>query len=370
MNRLGDNLLTFKKFISDVFVDSKLLIPLSLLTLTTACSEVNQPKISAKNLTDQGDSSSQIDQPEKRDPLLAKVTLAGNPSPSLMSENSSIRVPSLGITLQGADYVEIVRCAASYVIKTPSGEDVRIFKESDPDMRRQILKRTYVDEVKSNPNVCRIVGTKVVVSQFLDYAARPGSYYYVLNPCVMAERSTSGRDDCSYDILVTDQIQHITSVHEDFLKGAEDLARLESTLSGYYNQLNYYAERARKVADDCESSAIVAETARSRMRGFSGLVLAGVGAAVGGVVTGGNPAAALKGAETGLGLAMKLFSMYQPQPQECPGAQRVMLAGQSASGKIPDVQQQIIDARKKLAQLDSDYGGLDGTISQQNSGVK
>jgi hypothetical protein len=333
-----------------------------LLHLATGCGAPDVPAAKPKEAPTPSPSNALNSMP-MMSPKDARLSLVGDPFLSPATELATLKVPTinlLGFEKQSADYAQVVRCDANTTLKTSLGEDVEtIMKGTKPEEK---LKWIWFNQVFSRTDKCKVLGgseTQIVRERFQDLTAPTGEYFYVINPCILALRSTE-KETCSYRLVITAPIKHTNSLTAQFVETSNQLAVAESYLGGLYSQLYYDIQAIRLQKDGCENNYTVRQNQQNFWKGIVGLSLGGIGATIGGIMSGGT--AALTGFRTGINLATGLFLKIPPVPNICPEADRLITHAQKVSGELNGAVDNAINLRVKLSQIDKTYGELDQSI--------
>jgi hypothetical protein len=248
----------------------------------------------------------------------AQVEVVGAASlqKSSFIEDDTMSFPSFKIKLVKADFVQVMRCAASYQIKTLTGSPL---KNSPITISRDDQKWAWTQAANQKQN-CRMVGSYIVENQVEDIAVTTGSYYYALNPCIAAEHSDSGNPECSYNVSFTEVV---TAPHE-YSSVIRDRSQALTQAQG---ELNAATENAVMLAQKIALHLRACEDLLSHDRNMldfregvikiSAMVIGG-GLAYAGT---GNPNMAVMGAMMigqmgGMLVATKVFKFPQGRPEE------------------------------------------------------
>lgn len=309
-----------------------------------------------------GDAGAQKLPPIAPEQASASITTA--PVVAAASEESRLKVPVLAFARQNADFVMIARCPKSFVMRTPAGDDIKTLAPTLPTRLSQL--RWAWQNAAFDAAGCRLVGSYVARDKFEDLAAKSGSFYYVINPCVMKERSTNPTENCSYNLSISEPVSNYTNtLSAEFLAEAENLANAEATFAGIYSQLYFIAQSIQVNQDACERQWAFEQSRANFFQGLKSLVAIGIGAAVGGIMSGG--AATIQGAKTGLGIASALFPERNATPPKCPVVDDLITKATAVTGRAEGAQKAVLDVRAKLSELNSAYAKLDSSIQKNSS---
>ena len=334
------------------------------INTTIACSQPNDLAKPRTNLNPANNdiTGSQLSaQMKPMDPSESTAAITTQPALGPASEGGDLKVPVIGLELNKSDYVMMLRCPKSFVPNTPQGVDSRTIAESGRNLGE--FKFVWVEAFQYNSG-CRQVGNFIARTRFEDLAAKSGEFYYILNPCLSKERSTLPNETCSYNLVFSNSIQYTNNLSAVFLSEAEKLSAAEASLAGLFSQLFFYAQSIKINQEACEDQWAFSQSRSAFFSGLVGLISMGVGAAVGGVMSGG--AAAFNGAKTGLGIARALFPKRQTQLQ-CPVAKDMASKAEEVTTRIEGAQKAVLDIRQKLGTLDANYAKLDNVISSSDT---
>lgn len=350
------------------FQHAQRLVLLSLLALSSGCGALQEPNESgsvARNTSPQlNDNDALAKYLAPIDPELAQLSLDSEPFLAAASEGSTLRVPTISLTgfeEKRADYMQIARCAAGTSLRAPTGEKLEDIP-LDSSTRLRSLKWIWINSVWGDSVNCKLVGGVAAHnsrSKFQDLSAKTGRFFYVINPCIRSERSTS-KETCSYNLVVTKEFAYENALTAQFSQLAEELSMAEGRLAGLYSQLYYDSQILRLRKNECENKYAVTESSKNFWKGVLSLSLGGVGATVGLVMSGGT--AALQGFKTGLGIAVGFFKKIPPTPNVCPVADKIIQDAQATSAAIPTVVQRVLEIRVSMSQIETTYGKIDQSI--------
>ncbi len=219
------------------------------------------------------------------DPTTASASIAPVVTlyPSDILTDQNIVFPSLAVTKVTADFIELIRCAASYEMQTLAGESLR---NSSTNFSYTDREYAWSEALGDNHN-CKIVAEYVSSPTYSDIAASSGSFYYIANPCVTAARSTTGQEACSYNFSFSNTVLNYDNTFMDSLSTqATQLAQDQCVLTAATDQVGLLAKELELAIAACQEYFAWNENNKAI---WSGLIMLGAnlaGAAVGGVVMG------------------------------------------------------------------------------------
>lgn len=300
----------------------------------------------------------------KYDPSQASIYFV-NKTPTLgaADEVSTLQVPNIQLSFDKATMAQILRCEADLELKTTTGDELAAIENGQYDFT-SIEQARWIWNSAFGNNKCKLVGSNIAREKFQDLAAKPGDYYYLVNPCVSQNLSTTGKEGCSFKLIKSGAITgYSNSLTEDFLKASEELAATEGKLYAHFNNLKSYSELIKLRIESCES-AFANEQARGKfMKGIISLAATAVGTVVGAYV--GGPMGAIKGGELTLGIAQGLLGLQAPPVLNCPAVDQLKKQAQETMALIDPQVQEVIRVRTIMHQLESTYNDLDGSIANQ-----
>lgn len=203
------------------------------------------------------------------------------------SSSPGFKVPGFSVTLTGATYAQILRCAASYVLK--NDRDTPIAEVPADSTFRYDWMRWAWQRAHANINQCVTVATQMARPEFTDIAAPAGrnSFYYVVNPCVdIAQNSQESSDTCSYELVVTNPVIFDNKIEAQAISAAKVLADAEGALYAAYSNLYSQAHLAKVSQEACERNWAIEQANRSRWLGVIKILGVGVGVYVNTVMVG------------------------------------------------------------------------------------
>jgi hypothetical protein len=295
--------------------------------------------------------------PTPLNPAQAKVTISLQPTTGpVLAGDTSVTAPVMQVEFSGAESYMVLRCPAAYV-PTSAGIDARL----TPDLDLQAQRFVWLGAFDTKVSKCVQLGNNVTRTKFTDLTTVNGKeYFYILNPCVSLERSTSQTETCSYNLTYSKSVTGVRSeLSDQFDKDSSTLAAADAKLTGLYQRLYYYAETVRLNQETCEINAAAAAARASFWRGIISLVAIGVGAFVGGALFG--PLAQIQSSQQVLGLARGLFPASKPS-LDCPAAQEDADKASETVTKLDSALKEVLAARRQLAKTDAAYTDIDTQI--------
>lgn len=300
---------------------------------------------------------------ELKDPKKARLRLVSTkPQESAASVGSRLSVPTLEIQLDHADFIQILRCHSDYKLITSTGQDFETLDTSSDIERFKWIWNRAQGDYKS----CKSVGLRVPRTTIQDLAAPSGTYYYVLNPCVLAKNSITEKEECSHHLAKSEPITYHSSLSQKFMEVSQKVSEQEADIASDINELINYSKMISDTQKSCEEFWASKEANKQRLRGFLKLGAMVLGTVVGGIMTGGM--GAIQGGQTFLGLAGGLLDrpMSVSMPQ-CPVAEKYRIEATSSFESLQPKIAQMIETRKMLATLNSDYAVLNDEVKKDTT---
>ena len=202
----------------------------------------------------------------------------------------NFKVPRLNITFDKADFVQVLRCAASYKIPTSTGEDLRHLAGRPGQQSAMEWAWAYALEDRRQ---CKVVGLNIVSADFPDLTAPKGEYYYVVNPCVLSEHSVLKKEGCSYNLTLTYPVTVPDSFREEVRQKNIELSQAESSLNANLANAKHLAKKIEIHLTACENMVAKDKSLLDFKKGLVQLGFLTVGAAIGGAIGGPNGAVML-----------------------------------------------------------------------------
>lgn len=327
-----------------------------MLALANSCSD-------AKKVQNGSSSANLTNEAPRLDPSKAKVQLV-NPMPRLgnATELSTLQVPILDIGHVDADMVQIIRCVEGYVPRTPTGQEISTLNGGGGlQYDLQQIKWAWLETLNAR-NDCRLVGTNIARTTFEDLAAGDGRWYYLVNPCVSASRSTTGKEDCSYNVLRSGVIEYKNNLKPEFIKKSQELAEMEGLLSTHFGNLIYYSRQIRDKTRACEDRFAVDQAQKSFLQGIISIAAGVVGAVVGAYI--GGPQGAIMGASLMLNVARGIMQK-PPAFLQCPDVDNFIEEAKRTTSLLDVQVGRVVEIRTEMSKLEASYGNLDTSIGKQ-----
>ena len=234
-------------------------------------------------------------------------------APSLLFDG--LKVPTLSINFQNADYVQILRCAASFQFKTQDGTLVEntLINPSNQNTLQWAWTLAW-----NQHNACEVVTNMSPAISYPDIAAPTGRFYYILNPCISKIHSVTNLDACSYLVQVTRTFSYTNVFQAEVQRKAVDLSNALSSLTAFMSQVNILAKNLSISITDCENFVAQRDRMQKLRAGFSELAIF-VGIVVIGFAFGGGimflfyaDMAAMLGA-----MLMEQFKVFKETGNQC-----------------------------------------------------
>lgn len=304
---------------------------------------------------------SEVNSPEnnpnvKLDPTKARAFIGNVDTMHSASTNSpNFKVPGFSLTLQNAQFAQIMRCAATYVLDNGAGTPLAEAPRHDP--RFHDWSRWAWQTAHANSDKCQTVGLTVARPEFTDLAAPLGmsSFYYVINPCVEFGRMIPGHsDNCSYDLVITNTVTFQNRMEAAAVTAARALASAEGELYAAYSNLYSQAQLAKVAQDVCEENWAMNRAAQARMVGVIKLIGVGVGMYVNTVAAGAGTV--LMNALSNL--SSESLSRGNSAPV-CPQTEYHLEQIEKGKSAAQQAVQAVLQARQELSKVESEYAPLE-----------
>ena len=265
------------------------------------------------------------------------------------------KVPSIKITFDKSDFVQILRCAASYKMTTLTGEDIRHL--AGRPGQREALEWAWAKAVEDRYK-CKFVGKQIVSKDFRDLAAPKGEYYYVINPCVLSENSVLKKEGCSYKLALTYPVKVTASFKQEILAKTQEVSEAEAAVNASILEAQHLAKKIQIHLEACENMVAKDNALNSFKQGLVQLGTLVVTTAIGGAFGGPN-GAVLMGTLVGTYAGTYLYSSVLGLPEQ--------IANECVD---PTVVATTEEQRKEASKLDGRYNPgkiFTGEAAQANS---
>ena len=296
------------------------------------------------------------------DPADARILIVAQPELGTAGTEGVLQVPKLTLALRQADSAWVLRCNSGYTVSTVLGEDVFSLPADSPT-RIQQMRWAWQEALGSSQN-CVQVASHLVSSTLEDLSAPDGEYFYLLNPCVLKEKSRDKNEVCSYQLVKTTVVKATNKLSGAFILAAQKVADADATHAALLLKLRYFAELVQLNREACEHNDAVSRKQENLWKGLGSLLAGGIGAMASGVLSGGTTA--LQGAKGGLNFALNIFGKHPHVQLQCPIIAETLKAAQDATAALPEAQKKILAARNELAKLNAEYASVDEKIMEEN----
>ncbi len=188
-------------------------------------------------------------------------------------KNFGVMVPSFTIEYRNNNYVQILRCAASFRQELETE-----FSQVAANNNLSIRQWPWLDAF-GNSIFCDVVTTQTTAKEYADLAAPNGNFFYVINPCVSSEFSTTGQNACSFNLTCTDNFQFSGSLSSQFILQAAQLNQAQSQYDGLVLQ---FLGLVQELMNDQNSCLAEFQNAQAKQNAEEGW--ADIGTVAGGIV--------------------------------------------------------------------------------------
>lgn len=196
-------------------------------------------------------------------------------------------VPVLNITFDKSDFVQVLRCAASYRLKTLTGEDLRTLV-GRPVLRSE-MEWAWAQAIEDK-RICKVVGTNVTLEKFQDFSAPTGSYYYVINPCINKEHSINRAPGCSFRLKISRVFDYTNSFKDEIREKTAELSQAEGALNAEIQNAISLARKIEIHLRACENMLAHDKQMVNFKKGMIQLAALLIGGTIGNILGGPNMA--------------------------------------------------------------------------------
>lgn len=318
--------------------------------LVAACTDVQTPK---------GPKQSQmgVSSAAKFDPSKAAVSVEFKTES--MEGYPKGSVPTLSLAFTGANSTEVFRCGASYEMKYGNGvQKLSDLSPSDPSYQESA--EDAFKRLRTATSDCIMIGVGNSINRVRDYGAQSGEFYYVVNPCVTSEQSTTARAGCSYRLAITKPVTYTNTRAQAEVEILNTFLKAEGDLYANFKEMEALAVAINSISTSCVLDEAERKLVAQRSQALMSLVKTvattvinglapGVGTALGAVVDalGNLRKAGLPNAES-----------------SCPDAVTKTKRYQELEANVTAIATRVIEARKELHALDSAYTNVDAELSK------
>lgn len=186
----------------------------------------------------------------------AKVTLKNNGSINLQQSVviTNSKLPTIELELEDADYVKVLRCAASYKMTTVTGALIENITYKSSNLPNRLRNQWAWDSAIRDNRFCTIVGNKIAMHRFEDLAAAKGHWYYILNPCTYNTNELIYSDTCSYNLVKSQVFENPNASYtEQFRALSLELNEAEGRLWAAINKVKFLARKYLLNLEACEN---------------------------------------------------------------------------------------------------------------------
>jgi hypothetical protein len=278
-------------------------------------------------------------------------------------ENLKGDVPVVTLAFSGADTAEVWRCSTRFNLVYGNGlQKLAELPKSSPEYRSSA--KDAFTRMRGELSSCRAIAKETTGNTVTDYGATNGSFYYVVNPCVSKAASITSAAACSFDLSITPPIEYKNTRTDYEIEVLGGLTDAEGRLYGNFNSMRRAAEEANASLTSCVLEEAGKRAAQAQLFGVIKIVSAvALAPLVNGLVA---------GAGSLLNEAVnKVLGMAAPQQIaqiECPAARVSMEFYNDLQGKTVQLATEVLEARKKLAELDGQYVSVEKELKILKTG--
>ncbi|MEY2989009.1 MAG: hypothetical protein RJB13_2530, partial [Pseudomonadota bacterium] len=314
----------------------------TLLISTAACTDIQGGKKTNFN----GDGSNGN---VKLDPSKAAVTVAVDTKPMPGYPNGSI--PSLSLTFSGSDFTEVFRCGANFELKYGNGiQKLKDVPKSDPSYLERA--KDAFGRMRSNASDCVKLGVGNSLNLVHDYGAQTGDFYYIVNPCVTEEKSITNRQECSYQLAITEPIQYTNTRAQAEVDILNTFLKAEGELYAHFKEMEALNVAIVSIQTSCVLDEAERQLVEKRSKAILGLITSVATTVINGLAPGVGTAL---GAVVGALGELKSAGAQPNVGSACPEAVTKEKRYQELQGRVTEIATSVIEARKELHSLDSAY---------------
>jgi len=322
-----------------------------LQLVAAGCTDIQAPK---KTDFNSGKAVSEA----KLDPSKASVTVSFKTDPMPGYPKGS--VPTLNLTFSNANHTEVFRCGASFELKYGNGiQKLKDVPTSDPNYLE--YAKDAFGRMRTNGSDCVKIGVGNSLNVVRDYGAQSGDFYYIVNPCVTSDQSTTNRQDCSYQLAITEPVQYTNTRAQAEVDILNTFLKAEGELYANFKEMEAINTSVVAIETTCVLDEADRQAVAARSQAIMGIIKTvattvinglapGVGTALGAVVDAlGNLKKAGAGPNVG---------------STCPAAETKIARYKELEGKVNTIATRVIEARKELHSLDSAYADVSKELDE------
>lgn len=182
-------------------------------------------------------------------------------------------LPKFTIDLGSADHVQILRCDVSF--RNYVASQIEQGKEKGLGDRKLI----WLDAMGDQKH-CKIVTLYYSDATFYDLTARNGTFFYLVNPCISEDKSSTKTNACSYKLRLSNTLNYSGGFSAQLLSLTAKLADAESAYEAILNKVSYYGQQVINRQKACEYEVAHEKSLKSvRSLGYD-LISVGIAAIV------------------------------------------------------------------------------------------
>lgn len=188
----------------------------------------------------------------KLDPKTAKLSLLDEIT---LKESWMVRdytAPSIELNLEIGDFLRVIRCRQSYQLRAPINLSPIFSEDLSLTSSKQDAKWAW-EQAWEDRDSCQIVSSNLRSGRFEDLAAPTGHWYYVMNPCVSRENSSTYQESCSHDLVRTDVVEHHSELEEEIRQLSNKLLFAQSELKGMLQRASELSRFLSENMEACEN---------------------------------------------------------------------------------------------------------------------
>jgi len=314
----------------------------ALLAASTACTDIQSPKKTDFN----GNSSPKG---TKLDPSKAQVTATLSTKP--MDGYPKGSIPTLSLTFSNANSTNVYRCGASFELMYGNGiQKLSDVSKSDPNYLE--YAKDAFGRMRTNGSDCVQIGVGNELNVVNDYGAQTGDFYYIVNPCVTADQSTTNREDCSFQLAITEPIQYTNTRAQAEVDILNTFLKAEGELYAHFKEMEALDTEIVSIQTTCVLNEADRQLVETRSKAMFGLITTIATKVIDGLAPGVGSA---------LGTAVNALIQLKEAGKQpnigdaCPAAVSKVERYNELQGDVDAIAIRVMEERKKLHSLDSAY---------------
>jgi hypothetical protein len=263
-------------------------------------------------------------------------------------------VPVLYIAFGNSNSADVYRCKSSYSLVYGNGlQKLSSLSKSTEEYRS--AAKDALRRMTGDLSSCRVVANATTAQTVTDFAATDGKFYYIINPCVTKESSTTKQASCSYMLELTEPIEYVNTRTAYEIEVLSKLTSAEGALYGSFNSMRRALEEAQESKTNCVLQEAAERASQAQLTGMLKVVsTVALAPLVNGFIAGVGTFL-----DEAVGTLLGMAAPQQITEIKCPAFTEKIEYYNELQAKAVQVTKEVLEARIELSRTDAHYQSVE-----------